>query len=414
MNDDMNTEDKNKKEFILIDFEPGEDEPEPKEHLKKFMEGDIIERFSQCITEDLGIFYLDYVNRIYGTYSSIESFPQIWAKDSRALFKKLDLETLNRITEGFSKGIRIAIEKVIQCQDLGAEYYSKTLPPGWTSNGWNAERCLKLKNLGGGYYLFEYYQEWVRDSILDIIMPILVDVRTTRDLVWYVTLEWITNTGYNPIHPRNPPVWERLKRKNNIIVKDVIVESMDIMKPEGFVQVTIVPGDNVPVYNSTVQELAKSTSTAKEVKKIEEEYNYIIAQACSCGGIYSVVPPAILQVCFKKSNRVYDGISTRCILCGNTRDFLFDITQLYGQPEAMSVDRSEIMNTLREIWISRLAHAITVKEFKLPISSNSHIPIYAIVHTILMDKYSEDPLTLVKRMYSYIIKAQVEKRMVKS
>jgi hypothetical protein len=55
------------------------------------------------------------------------------------------------------------------------------------------------------------------------------------------------------------------------------------------------------------------------VKSIEEEYEYIKAQKCKCGGDYKIQHVDLVP-------GPGDEISVECLLCGNGKEFIFDIS----------------------------------------------------------------------------------------
>lgn len=72
-------------------------------------------------------------------------------------------------------------------------------------------------------------------------------------------------------------------------------------------------------------EYVQDTSCAIKVNSIQEEYEYLSQQRCSCGGIYNCDVQSLLSI----NNLYYDELEVSCINCGRKEKFLFNINSFH-------------------------------------------------------------------------------------
>ena len=66
---------------------------------------------------------------------------------------------------------------------------------------------------------------------------------------------------------------------------------------------------------------------AIKVDSVAQEHLYVAQQGCSCGGRLRLTGQALLE----HKGRLYDLLKTRCQVCGNHAEFLFDINSFFGR-----------------------------------------------------------------------------------
>lgn len=66
---------------------------------------------------------------------------------------------------------------------------------------------------------------------------------------------------------------------------------------------------------------------AVKVKGIPEEHAYIAREHCNCGGAWRWMQQALL---FSPQQVPHDRISVQCDKCGETREYLFDVSGFFG------------------------------------------------------------------------------------
>jgi hypothetical protein len=65
------------------------------------------------------------------------------------------------------------------------------------------------------------------------------------------------------------------------------------------------------------------------VDNVGQEYAYIAATPCACGGSQHVTGQALVSY----EGRYYDQLEVVCTRCGQRGVFLFDISAFFGAPE---------------------------------------------------------------------------------
>ena len=68
-----------------------------------------------------------------------------------------------------------------------------------------------------------------------------------------------------------------------------------------------------------------------QVNSVEEEYEYIANQRCTCGGTYEVISQWTLE----KDGKHIDELKARCTKCEKERIFSFDVSSLFEQYDLM-------------------------------------------------------------------------------
>ena len=129
---------------------------------------------------------------------------------------------------------------------------------------------------------------------------------------------------------------------------------------------------------------------ARVVRRVHDEYSYFVTQTCGCGGVYGINPLTRGQVAFRYESKTFDALVTQCLLCGEERSFLFDVTSCYGTPDRAD-DR--LIQRVVGLWFTRLAHAFT--EVVLDVSrdrdSKEHARVYFVVREVLTEELDRQP-----------------------
>ncbi len=72
-----------------------------------------------------------------------------------------------------------------------------------------------------------------------------------------------------------------------------------------------------------------SIENAVKVNSIREEYEYIAAQRCPCGGPYARQGQALH---FDDDQVPHDRITVQCTSCGTTAEYWFNCSAFFGKP----------------------------------------------------------------------------------
>lgn len=72
-------------------------------------------------------------------------------------------------------------------------------------------------------------------------------------------------------------------------------------------------------------EYVQDISCAIKVNSIQEEYEYLSQQLCSCGGIYNCDAQSLLSI----NDIYYDELEVSCVKCGRKEKFLFNINSFH-------------------------------------------------------------------------------------
>lgn len=113
------------------------------------------------------------------------------------------------------------------------------------------------------------------------------------------------------------------------------------------------------------------------VHDVSQEYWYIGRTPCSCGGRFEMQGQAQQD----RDGKSVDKLMTRCGTCGQSRQFVFDITAFHGA----------IVETML---LSDISMSISDKGLKTKVLRAAGSPVAAAVQAILMAAKAKDHLAL--------------------
>lgn len=121
-------------------------------------------------------------------------------------------------------------------------------------------------------------------------------------------------------------------------------------------------------YDDVLQELFESAlPSVIEVYSVGEEYAQLSQIRCDCGGIFW---PNEVFMAIQDKTKFYDLFVANCLVCDESKQFLFDITEFYEQEKVLSDEEREELREevsrgkemLNTAGFHALATAVTGKE----------------------------------------------------
>lgn len=126
---------------------------------------------------------------------------------------------------------------------------------------------------------------------------------------------------------------------------------------------------------------------------VADEYAIFLSEFCARGGVLIPVKQTLVTVRGAGENKYYDRIEMKCLICGETRSFLFDINEFY--PEEMKMSPSQIAEVKRQVGRARdmastNAFHCLVRQLILPDKPSAE-PQHSNAYFYLRDSY-ENPI----------------------
>jgi len=113
------------------------------------------------------------------------------------------------------------------------------------------------------------------------------------------------------------------------------------------------------------------------VHDVSQEYWYIGRTPCSCGGRFEKETQALQR----RDGKPVDRLMTRCNTCGQSREFIFDITAFHGSIGEMML-------------LSDISKSIADEGLKAKVLHAAGSPVSAAVQAIVMAAQAKDHLAL--------------------
>ena len=118
-------------------------------------------------------------------------------------------------------------------------------------------------------------------------------------------------------------------------------------------QVMLKEPRDIAALFATIADEGLNLNEAKPVAAVVDEYRYVCGTDCVCGGEYGIRPLTRGQVGYLSNGLMYEVLATQCMMCGQERNFIFDITTICGKP--WPADHHEKMRVIYSLSMLHLA-----------------------------------------------------------